>query len=140
VWDIDSHARKSLQWACGPEARYVADEPRTFRFQLERDFSPQLDFGWFKASVHGALEEALERFGGSLGLQDLDKQREPRSLARAIQGVALRIIAEKRPDEIRNISGFTQDWTTLYRDIKSAAQLIGVRLPGRGRPRKKSTK
>jgi hypothetical protein len=85
MWDRSPDIRHSLQWFAAPTARNVSDtEILEFTFPaIAREFHPDLDFGWFKQSIHGALEVALERFGNSIGAEDMEERRQPKNLRRA---------------------------------------------------------
>ena len=138
MWDRFPEHRQTLQWFAAPRSRNLAKEGLArFVFQIERDFHPGLDFGWFKESVHGVLEQELERFGTAVGADDFTERRRPRELGRAFECLALRICQELSPAEIRRAPEYSRDWTTLFKDMQAAAELIGIRLPGRGRPPKK---
>jgi hypothetical protein len=137
MWDRSPDVRQSLQWFAAPRSRNLAEEGiPTFKFQGERQFYPSLDFGWFKQSIHGALEIELERFGKSVGAEDLGKRRHPKELRRAYECWALRVIKGLSPEQIFSLPEYSRDWTTLSRDMKAAADLAGLRPPRRGRPTK----
>jgi hypothetical protein len=142
MWDrFRADAEQSLQLYAAPPARNLGEVglPR-FEFQIERHFSRDLDFGWFKQSVHGVLEAELERFGAAMGAKDLGTRRRPMELGRAFECLALRVCKGLKPEQIRSRPEFSRDWTTLWKDLKSAAELVGIRPPRRGRPSKKSAR
>jgi hypothetical protein len=141
MWDGYPNARQSIHWFAHGRAHNLAEEGLpTFEFRIERQFYPDLDFGWFKQSVQGALEAELDRFGMRIGAEDLGHHRQPKNLQRAYECLALRVCKNKTPQAIASLPEYCRDWTTLWKDIKSASELIGLPLPGRGRPRTKSAK
>jgi hypothetical protein len=138
MWDRFPETQRSLQWFGAPRARNLADDGlESFTFRVERQFHHGLDFGWFKQSVHGALEANLEQFGKTVGAEDLGKRRRPKDLDRAFECLALRVCQGLSPTEISQRPKYRRDWTTLSRDIKSAAELVGLEPPPRGRPPRK---
>jgi hypothetical protein len=46
----------------------------------------------------------------------------------------MRVCLKLTPGEITKQPSLSQTWTSLYRDMQAAAQLIGLTIPGRGRP------
>jgi hypothetical protein len=57
-----------MQWFASPPVSNVAEVGYpVFEFGIARQCYPSFDFGWFKDSVHGALETALKRFGDAVG-------------------------------------------------------------------------
>ena len=138
MWDRLPEARHSLVWFASPRAHNLAESGLfTFKFDTERQFHHSLDFGWFKQSVHRVLEANLELFGKSIGAVDLGDYRSPKNRRRAYECLALRVCARQSPKEISTQPEYSRDWTTLFRDMKSAAELVGIRLPPRGRPARK---
>ena len=138
MWDRRPVPRQSLEWFAAPRSRNLAEEGlQTFAFQVERQYYPSVDFGWFKQSIHGALETELEHFGASIGAEDLGNRRRPKDLRRAFECLALRVCKRLSPTQISTRPEYSRDWTTLWRTMKAAADLVGVRLPRRGRPTRK---
>ena len=137
MWQRDPEAAQKLKWFVGTSARNSGGVPLPiFRFQIEREFHEGLDFGVYKSSVHGALEAALEDFGRQIGADDLGKKRWPKDLRRAFECLALRISKKLSLAEIAKQPAYSREASTLSRDIKAAANLIGVSLPRPGRPKK----
>jgi hypothetical protein len=108
-----------------------------FEFGIARQYYPSFDFGWFKDSVHGALETALKRFADAVGAEDFNHLRRPKGLERAYECLALRLCKGLSPDQISSLPEYSRDWTTLAKDIKSAAELAGIERPRVGRPTRK---
>ncbi len=140
MWDRSADFRKSLTWFAAPPSRDVAETgiPRFTFPAIERDFSVDLDFAMFKQSVLCVLEAALNEFGDRIGAEDLESYRQPRNLTRAFECLALRRCLGLRPNVIAKRREYARDWTTLSRSMQSAAKLIGLNLPGRGRPPQKN--
>jgi hypothetical protein len=140
MWDRSADFRNSLTWFAAPPIRNLAEtELPRFKFPaIERDFHVDLDFAWFKQSVHGALEAALKEFGDRIGAENLESYRQPKHLTRAFKCVALRRCRGLSPKEIVKLQGYAQDWTTLLRDMQSAAKLMGLSRARRGRPPRKT--
>ncbi len=137
TWQRDPEAAQKLKWFVGTSARNSGGVPLgVFRFQIEREFHEGLDFGVYKSSVHSALETALEDFGRQIGADDLGKKRCPKDLRRAFECLALRISKKLSLAEISKQPAYSREASTLSRDIKAAANLIGVGLPRPGRPKK----
>jgi hypothetical protein len=137
VWDRHPEHRHRLMWSAAPRAHNLAEGGLfTFNFAIERQFHHGLDFGLFKLSIHGALEAELERFGKSAGTQNLGNRRRPRDLQRAYECLALRLCKGLSPVQINSRPEYHRDWTTLAKDIKSAAELAGIQPARRGRPAK----
>ncbi len=135
MWDRYPDWRRSLKWFAASPSRVIGEERfDQFKFQLERQFSPGLDFGWFKESIHGVLEAELERFREQVSATDLGIRRRPKYLGRAFECLALRVCKGLSPVEISKRPGYHSDWTTLSRDIKASARLIGLQAPRPGRP------
>lgn len=137
MWDRDRESRKKLTWFGVPSRNVAEVNDPIFRFPIERMFEPSHGFAWFKRSVAGALEEALRAFGEHHGI-DMEDVRQPRKLTRAFECLALRRCKQLSPEQIRGLRGYAQDWTTLWKDMQAAARHIGLKLPSRGRPKKKS--
>ena len=137
VWDRFPESRSSFQWSAGPQvSNLAAGGLHRFTLKLDREYYPSLDFGWFKQSLHGALEAELERFGEAIGANDLGLRRRPKDLERAFECLALRVCERNSPAQISSRPEYSRDWTTLSRDLTSAAKIIRLGPPRRGRPRK----
>lgn len=137
IWDRWPDSRKSLAWSAGPRALNLAESDlQTFEFNLVRQFFPGTDLGWFKQSIRSVFEAELELFSKRVDAKDLGCTREPKELPRAFECLALRICKGLRPSEISSRPEYSRDWTTLYKDMKAAALLIGIKLPRPGRPRR----
>jgi hypothetical protein len=138
MWDRFPDARDQLQWFAAPRARNLAEEGFSpFEFHILRQYYPSLDFHAFKQSIHGALEAALAEFGETVRAADITHHRQPIDLNRAFECLALRVCTGEDPNKISKRKEFSRDWTALFKGIKSAAVLIGLPSPGRGRPSKK---
>jgi hypothetical protein len=139
MWERSADFRHSLTWFASPPTRNLAEtaNPRFTFPAIERDFQVDLGFACFKRSVHCALEAALKEFGDRIGAEDLESSRQPKDLTRAFECLALRRCLGLRPKDITLRKEYARDWTTLSRDIKSAAILLGLRRPLRGRPIRK---
>ena len=125
MWDRYPDRRRSLEWFAAPRSRNLAVEGLpTFEYRIERQFFPGLDFGWFKQSIHDALEAELERFGEKMGAEDLGSRRRPKNLARAFECLALRVCKDLSPVEISERPEYSRDWTTLSRDIKASRKSV----------------
>lgn len=141
MWDRYPSARRSIQWFGQDRVHDLAEEGLSiFEFWIERQFYPGLDFGLFKGSVHGALEAELERFRMRIGAEDLGQHRPPTDLQRAYECLALRVCKKESQQEISERPEYSRDWSTLAKDIRSAAKLIGLPQQSRGRPRKNSAR
>ena len=137
VWDRFPESRSSFQWSAGPQvSNLAAGGLHRFTLKLDREYYASLDFGWFKQSLHGALEAELERFGEAIGANDLGLRRRPKDLERAFECLALRVCEEIPPPQISDRPEYSRDWTTLSRDLTSAAKIIRLGPPRPGRPRK----
>ncbi len=137
MWQVDPAAAERLEWFVGGSAHNVAGVLMpTFQLTLERDWHQGLDFAMFSSSLHGALDSALEPFREQVGAEDRTNKRRPKDLSRAMECLALRICKGVPPSQICRMRAYSRDWSTLSRDMKAAAELIGVRLPRRGRPKK----
>ena len=135
MWDRYPDSRRSLEWFAAPRSRDLGEERlEQFTLRVERQFFPGLDFGWFKESIHGALEAELERFGELVDAEDLGNRRRPKHLGRAFECLALRVCKGLSPGEISKRPEYSRDWTTLSRDIKASAKVIGLHPPRPGRP------
>jgi hypothetical protein len=139
MWDASEEYRLSMTWFAAPRAVNLTEiKVPVFRLPaLERAFPPHHDFVVFKASVLGAVEVALNEFAREAGVKEADLERHavPRDLTRAFECLALRICQQLKPQEIAERREYSRDWTSLWRQMQSAAKLINLRLPGRGRPR-----
>ena len=127
-----------MQWFASPPVSNLAEVGYpVFEFGIARPYYPSLDFGWFKDSVHGSLEAALNRFGGAVGAKEFNDHRRPKDLQRAYECLALRLCKGLSPNKISSLPEYSRDWTTLAKDIKSAAELAGIKRPRFGRPTRK---
>jgi hypothetical protein len=137
MWSRSREFRRSLQFFVVPDENTLASESCTFEVQLMRQFYRAQDFELFKQSVHGALETELEVFRKRMGLEIGQQSRKPRNLRRAYECLALRVCKGLSPAEISSRPEYRRDWTTLARDIKSMAEIIGLMQPPPGRPSRK---
>jgi hypothetical protein len=112
------------------------EDLQTFEFKLVRQFFPGTDLDWFKQSIRSIFEAELELFSKRVAAKDLGCMREPKELPRAFECLALRICKGISPSEIAPRPEYSRDWSTLSRDLKAAAELIGIKLPRPGRPPK----
>jgi hypothetical protein len=138
MWERDPEAAEKLQWFVGASAqdgRVVA--ARLFRYETQREWHEGYDFAEFKRSLHAALEESLERFGKSRRARDTGMIRRPRDLPRALRCLVMRVCLKLTPGEITKQPSLSQTWTSLFRDMQAAAQLIGLTIPGPGRPKER---
>jgi ParB-like chromosome segregation protein Spo0J len=136
MWERDPEAAEKLQWFVGAPA-HDGREVGLFRYETEREWHEGYDFAEFKRSLHTALEESLERFGESRRAQDTGKIRRPQDLPRALRCLVMRVCLELTPGQIAKQPSFSREWTSLFRDMKAAAQLIGLTIPGPGRPKER---
>jgi hypothetical protein len=49
----------------------------------------------------------------------------------------MRVCLKLTPGEITKQPSLSQTWTSLFRDMQAAAQLIGLTIPGPGRPKER---
>jgi hypothetical protein len=136
-WDRCPDKRESVEWFAGPSALNLAEEDlQTFEFKLVRQFFPGTDLGWFKQSMRSIFEAELELFSKRVGAKELGCMREPKELTRAFECLALRVCKGISPSDIAPRPEYSRDWSTISRDLKAAAELIGIKLPRPGRPRR----
>jgi hypothetical protein len=133
VWNVAPGEARALTMHATPAAVNRAEIESTFHFSLDREYFATSDFAQFRASIHSALESALDEFAEATGARDIHESHVPVNLERAFDCLALRICRGWRPARI--MGRFHQDWSALYRDMQSVAKLIGISLPLPGRPR-----
>ena len=134
IWRQDDQARRDLRWTV-PAPSVSDGGPRLFRLSIEREIFVTLDVDSVRGSIHAAIDRSLDEFLAEERLSTATRKPRPKKIDRAMEILALRVCAHRSLDEL--VAILHQDRTTLFRDMKAAAALIGVRLPSRGRPRKK---
>jgi hypothetical protein len=137
MWDRNQNVREELIWFGVPTRNVAEIDVPVFKFKITREFNATLGFASFKLSVRGALDKALDAFGERHRI-DMENVRQPRELTRAFECLALRCCKQLSPKQISKLPAYARDSTTLWKDMQAAARHIGLELPSRGRPKKKS--
>jgi hypothetical protein len=145
-WAADSGAISLAVWHTGQTGgdrrlfymlRNLTGAVPTFVYKIKREFYLTSDIGHFRESIHAALDEKFLKFIATLGLEYVAPPPPSRNIALAMDCLVLRICRRMPTAQVLERVFPCQDkaWSTVFRDIQNAAQIVGIRTPPPGRPK-----